>query len=242
MDRLQKVIAHSGYCSRRKAEELITAGKVKVNGKTVTELGIKVSSKDEIFIDGKMLSKEEKVYYLLYKPTGYVSTVNDEHDRRTVMDLVPDDKRLYPVGRLDYDTSGVLIITNDGDITNKLISPKSNVQKEYLVKCKGFLRKEESRKLEKGIFINNIKTKRARIFDVKYNKVSESTECKVIITEGKNHQVRNMFASVGHEVIKLKRVRFGNLTVDKMKKGEYRIIKPFELKCLRELIDEKPQK
>lgn len=239
MERLQKVIANSGYCSRRKAETLISVGLVTVDGKIVKEMGIKVGAKNEIMVEGNYIKSVQTVYYLLYKPTGYVSTTNDEHERRTVLDLIDTDKRVYPVGRLDYDTSGVLIITNDGELTSKLINPKSQVEKEYRVKMKGFLRREESLKLSRGVYINGRKTKRAIIKDVEYIKVSESTEATIILTEGKNHQVRNMFAEVGHEVTKLKRVRFGNLTVDKMKTGESRLMKPYELKQLRTLIHEK---
>lgn len=239
MERLQKVIANSGYCSRRKAETLISAGQVSVNGNIITELGTKVTGKEEIIVEGTYIKREENVYFLLYKPTGYVSTTNDEHGRRTVLDLIDTEKRVYPIGRLDYDTSGVLLLTNDGELTNKLINPRSKVEKEYIVKMKGFLRKEESLKLARGIFLNGKMTKRAIIKDVTYIKASEATEATIIITEGKNHQVRNMFAAVGHEVTKLRRVRFGNMTVDKMKTGESRQLKPYELKVLKGLINEK---
>jgi 23S rRNA pseudouridine2605 synthase len=170
MERLQKVIARSGIASRRKAEELMTQGKVTVNNKVVTELGTKVSSKDVIQVNGKTIVHEEFVYYVLYKPEGYVSTTSDEHDRRKVIDLIPKDNRIYPVGRLDYDTSGVLLLTNDGTFTNKLTSPKHEVEKEYEVKMKGFLRKEESALLCKGIKIDHYLTKKAIIKNVEYNK------------------------------------------------------------------------
>lgn len=232
MERLQKVIARSGIASRRKAEELITQGKVKVNGAIITELGTKVSSKDVVQVNGKTIEHEEFVYYVLYKPEGYVSTTNDEHDRKKVTDLVPTEKRVYPVGRLDFDTSGVLILTNDGTFTNKLTSPKHDVEKEYEVKMQGFLRKEESAKLCRGIKIDHYVTKKALIKNVSYNKKNETTTATIIITEGKYHQVKRMFETVGHPVLKLKRVRFGIVTLDNLKKGEYRVLKPYEYKQL----------
>lgn len=237
MERLQKIIAHSGYASRRKAEELIIAGKVTVNGKVVKELGTKVNRNDDIIVEGRILQLEEKVYYVLYKPEGYISSTDDEKGRKTVLDLVPGDKRVYPVGRLDYDTSGVLLLTNDGDFTNLMTSPKHHVQKEYRVKLKGFLRKEESTKICRGIRINNYKTKKAVIKDVVYNKQNETTLATIIITEGKYHQVKLMFDAVDHPVLKLKRVRFGIVTLDNMKIGEHRLLKPFELKQLKGLVD-----
>ncbi|MCK5388207.1 MAG: rRNA pseudouridine synthase, partial [Candidatus Izimaplasma sp.] len=212
MERLQKVIANSGYTSRRKAEDLITAGKVKVNDKIVTELGTKVTSKDIIYVEGKLIQREEKVYYVLYKPEGYVSTTSDEFGRKTVLDLVPNSKRIYPVGRLDYDTSGVLLLTNDGDFTNQMTSPKNHVEKEYHVKLEGLLRKEESTLICRGIKLDTYKTKKAKIKDVKYNKKNLTTLATITITEGKYHQVKKMFEFTGHKVLKLKRVRFGIVT------------------------------
>lgn len=233
MERLQKVIARSGIASRRKAEELIVQGKVKVNNKIVKELGTKVGPKDLVMVNNKAISFEELVYYVLYKPEGYVSTTNDEKERRTVVDLIKDPRRIYPVGRLDYDTSGVILVTNDGEFTNKMTSPKHSVEKEYEVKMKGFLRKEESTLLCRGIKIDHYMTKKAYIKDVSYNKQNETTVATITITEGKYHQVKKMFEAVGHPVIKLKRIRFGNITLDGLRKGEYRYLKPHELKHLK---------
>jgi 23S rRNA pseudouridine2605 synthase len=232
MERLQKVIARSGITSRRKAEELITQGKVQVNNEVVTELGTKVGPKDLILVNGKAINHEELVYYVLYKPEGYVSTTDDELNRRKVTDLVPSERRIYPVGRLDYDTSGVLLLTNDGTFTNKLTSPKHEVEKEYQVKLQGFLRKEESLLLSRGIKIDHYMTKKAIIKDVDYNKKNETSTATIIITEGKYHQVKRMFEAVGHPVLKLKRVRFGVVTLDGLRKGEFRILKPYEYKQL----------
>ena len=238
MERLQKVIANSGYCSRRKAEELIANGKVFVNGSMVKEQGVKVTRKDVIMVNGKKITKEDKAYYVLYKPEGYISTTSDEKGRRTVMDLVPNDKRVYPVGRLDYDTSGVLLLTNDGEFTNLMTSPRHKVEKEYRVKVKGFLRKEESIKLSKGVEIDGYKTRKAYIKDVEYNKDNETSLVTIIIKEGKYHQVKNMFESVNHPVLKLKRVRFGVVDLKGMKLGQHRLLKPYEIKQLREISKE----
>lgn len=236
MERLQKVIAASGYTSRRKAETLITEGKVQVNGKVVRELGTKVSDKDVVIVNGKALTQELKEYYLLYKPQGYVSTTNDEHDRPKVLDLLKTNKRIYPVGRLDYDTSGVLLLTNDGDFTNMMTSPKHHVEKEYRVKVQGFLRKEESAQLSKGVDIDGYKTRRAIVKDVEYNKKNETTLATIIIKEGKYHQVKKMFEAVNHPVLRLKRVRFGIMNLDGLKIGEFRRMKPYEIKQMKELI------
>jgi 23S rRNA pseudouridine2605 synthase len=238
MERLQKVIAQSGIASRRKAETFITEGKVKVNGVVVKELGTKVSQKDVIQVNGKTIEKEEKEYYVLFKPIGYVSTTDDEHNRLKVTDLIPSDKRIYPVGRLDYDTSGVLLLTNDGEFANLMTSPKHHIEKEYRVKMQGFLRKEESLKLSRGITIDGYKTKKAIIKDVEYNKKSETSHATIIIKEGKYHQVKKMFEAVNHPVLKLKRVRFGIVTLGNMSVGEFRRLKPYELKQLKELTKE----
>lgn len=238
MERLQKVIANSGYCSRRKAEEFISQGKVKVNGEIIKELGTKVNKKDLITVNGKTITAQDKVYYVLFKPEGYVSTTSDEKDRSTVLDLVPNDKRIYPVGRLDYDTSGVLLLTNDGEFTNLMTSPKHKVEKEYRVKMKGFLRKEESLRLSRGIEIDGYKTKRAIVKNVEYNKKNETSHATIIIKEGKYHQVKKMFEAVGHPVLKLKRDRFGVVTLDGLKKGEFRRLKPHEIKQLKNLAND----
>jgi len=236
MERVQKVIASSGYCSRRKAEDLMTEGKVMINGVIVKELGTKVSTKDIIMVNGKVITREEKVYYVLYKPVGYVSTTDDEKGRKTVLDLVPSDKRIYPVGRLDFDTSGLLLLTNDGEFTNLMTSPKNHIEKEYRVKLSGLLRKEESTTICRGIKINGVLTRKAIIKDVSYNKKSLSTLATIIITEGKYHQVKLMFEAVNHQVLTLKRVRFGILTLGNMKIGEHRLLKPYEFKQLVNLV------
>lgn len=222
MERLQKVIANSGICSRRKAEEMIISGKVMVNGNVVTELGIKVDSKDEILVDGKLLEKEEKVYFLLNKPRGVVTTVSDDRGRKTVVDLIQTDARIYPIGRLDYDTTGVLLLTNDGEFANLLMHPKSEVDKVYLAKVKGIATGKQVKQLENGVVIDNVKVSSSRVKIKKINREKEESFIAITIHEGKNHQVKKMLQQVGLDVIKLNREQFSFLTVGNLKSGEYR--------------------
>lgn len=232
MERLQKVIANSGYCSRRKAEELILKNKVMVNGKIVNELGVKVEPNDAITVEGNSLRIEEKEYILLYKPRGVVTTTNDEYDRKTVLDLIQSNKRLYPVGRLDYDTSGILLLTNDGELTNLLTHPKNHVDKVYVAKVKGLVHKDEILKLRRGVIIDGIKTSSAGARIKSYDKKSDTSIVELVIHEGKNHQVKKMFSSVGHEVIKLKREKISFLDLKGLKSGEYRYLNMKEVKKL----------
>ena len=236
MERLQKVIANSGLCSRRKAEELILNGKVKVNGKIITELGVKVNSQDEIFVNGKLLpQKETKEYYLLYKPEKTISSVQDEKGRKTVVDLVPSKVRLYPVGRLDYDTTGLLLLTNDGELTNILTHPKHNIEKIYKAKVKGIVTKEDIFKLKKGMIIESRKVEISYLKIKKINYENKNTTLYVGIVEGRNHIVKKLLASLNHEVLELKRERYAFLTLDGLKKGEYRPLTIKEVKKLYSL-------
>lgn len=232
MERLQKVIASSGVCSRRKAEELIKNKKVMVNGKTITEMGFKVSGNDEILVDGNSITKEEKVYYILNKPRGYVCTNEDDKKRKVVTELINESKRIYPVGRLDYDTTGLLLLTNDGDLTNKLTHPSSNIEKVYLAKVEGFVSKEELAKLNKGVIIDGKKTKKAKSKLKRYDKKNDVSYVYLIITEGRNHQVKNMFNVIGHEVLKLKREEYSFLNIIGLKTGESRKLSLKEVKRL----------
>lgn len=232
MERLQKVIANSGYCSRRKAEELISKGKVLVNGEVITELGTKVSEKSQIIVEGNLLNSEIKEYILLYKPRGVVTTTSDDKHRKTVLDLIETSKRIYPVGRLDYDTTGALLLTNDGELTNILIHPRNNVDKVYIAKIKGLLATADSRKLEKGIIIDNKKTSPCKIKLRKFDKKSNTSLVQITIHEGRNHQVKKMFDSLGYEVVKLKREQFAFLDLTGLKSGEYRQLSIKEVKKL----------
>ena len=232
MERIAKVIANSGFTSRRKAEELINQGKVMVNGDVIKELGTKVNSNDVITIDGKMIKNEEKEYYLLYKPSGVVTTTSDEKNRKTVVDLIDTDKRIYPVGRLDYDTTGVLLLTNDGELTNKLIHPKNMINKTYIAKVKGIVNNKETKILENGVIIDGFKTSKAKVKVRKIDKEKNTSVVEITIHEGKNHQVKKMFESINHEVIKLKRESFSFLNVKNMNAGEYRKLTIKEVKKL----------
>lgn len=236
MERLQKIIAQTGYCSRRKAEELIKKGKVQVNGKIVTEMGVKVNFDDDITVDGNGLNlKEDKVYYIMNKPRGIITSTSDEKNRKTVLDLVNETKRIYPVGRLDYDTTGVLLLTNDGELTNLLIHPKNNIEKLYIAKIKGIPTKEELLKLSRGVVIDGRKTSKSKVKLKKINKKNNVSIVEVIIHEGRNHQVKKMFEAIGYEVIKLKREKFAFLDVNNLKSGEYRELNIKEVKKLYNL-------
>ena len=236
--RLQAFMANCGVASRRKCEEIILAGRVKVNGVVVDKLGSKVTTKDVVTVDGKVIQKEELVYYVLNKPRGYVTTLNDEFDRKKVIDLfAPEDLayRIFPVGRLDYDTQGVLLFTNDGELANRLTSPHSNVEKEYLARVEGKAGKEELGKLVRGVVINGYKTKPAEVEVMEYKKETNTSLLRIIITEGKYHQVKNMCEAVGLPVKKLTRLRFANISTEGIAKGEYRKLKIHEVKQLYNL-------
>lgn len=230
MNRIQKVIAHAGICSRRKAEELIKEGRVRVNGELVTELGTLVSKKDTITVDGALVQKEEKVYYLLYKPRGVVSTTDDDKKRKTVVDLIPTNQRIFPVGRLDYDTSGIIFLTNDGEFANYLMHPKHEIDKVYVAKIKGILTKEEIIALKKGVILDGKKTSPAKVKVKSINKKSQTSIVALTIHEGRNHQVKKMFEAVNHQVLKLKRERIAFFDLTGLKSGEYRKLNPKEVK------------
>ena len=232
MERLQKVIAASGYTSRRKAEELILNGKVTVNGKKVYELGTKVDTKDEIKIDGNVISREDKEYYLLYKPRGVITSTSDDKARKTVTDLINTKKRIYPVGRLDYDTTGVLLLTNDGEFTNIITHPSKKIDKVYVAKVKGIVSYMDIKKLCSGVYIDGVKTSKAKAKIKKYDKEKQTTIVELIIHEGKNHQVKKMFESLGYEVIKLKREKVAFFDLKGLKPGEYRSLTPKEVKII----------
>lgn len=233
MERLQKVIANYGYASRRGAEELIKQGKVSINKEVVKELGTKVSNDDIIEIDGVQISKDKDFeYYLLNKPRGVISSVSDDKKRKTVIDIIKTDTRIYPVGRLDYDTTGLLILTNDGELTNLLTHPSSNVDKVYIAKIRGIMNGESINKLKNGAMIDGYKTSKARVKVKKVDRKLQASIIEITIHEGKNHQIKKMFESVGYEVIKLKRERYAFLTLASLKVGEYRHLTVKEVKKL----------
>ncbi|MGP4071978.1 pseudouridine synthase [Piscibacillus sp. B03] len=238
-ERLQKAIAKSGYTSRRKAENLITEGRVKVNKKKVTELGTKVGPNDQIEVDGIPIEKEEPIYILLYKPRGVISSVSDDRGRKVVGDLISAEieERLFPVGRLDYDTSGLILLTNDGEFSQKLIHPKYKINKVYIAKIKGIPSKEDMRQLKKGVESDGefLKCVNSRILKTDFKKRNSIIE--LTLQEGKNRQVRRMLESLGYQVDKLKRERFGPLTLGNLNPGEYRELTPHEVKQLVDLAE-----
>jgi 23S rRNA pseudouridine2605 synthase len=234
-ERLQKYMARCGVASRRKCEEVITAGRVKVNDFVVTELGYKVDpDKDKVHVDDKIINIEEnKVYIALNKPEGVVSTVKDEKGRKTILDLVGVKERIYPIGRLDYDTSGLIILTNDGDIYNKVIHPRQAINKVYIALLEGCPSEEEISKFCNGIDIDGYTTAHAN-FEVT-KRIGFNSKVTITIHEGKNRQIRKMCDSIGHPVIALKRISVGDITQGNMEKGSWRNLTDEEIKYLKDL-------
>lgn len=240
MERLQKVIAHAGIASRRKAEELIAEGRVKVNGKIVKEQGVKVPPSDKVEVDGIPVEREQPVYFLLYKPRGVLSAVSDDKGRQVVTDYFSEvEQRVYPVGRLDYDTSGLLILTNDGEFANLLMHPRNEVEKVYVAKVKGIPTKESLRTLQRGVKLEDGKTAPARAKVISADKKKQTAIIELIIHEGRNRQVRRMMEAIGHSVLKLKRERYGFLTLKGLSAGEGRELSAHEVKQLRTLATQK---
>ncbi len=236
MERLQKVLAQSNIASRRKSEEIILAGRVKVNGNVIKELGFKVNKEDVVEVDDKPISRAEHVYFLMNKPTGYVSTTSDEKGRQTVIDLLEDNHRamrVYPVGRLDFDTAGLLLLTNDGEFTNKMTHPEHEMEKEYLARVDGIVIRKKIAQLRKGVIIDDdylAVPQNVRLIEL--DKEHQSTLLSITLIEGRNKQVRKMIEAIGHEVKKLTRVRYGFLTLEGVERGSYRPLKIHEVKKL----------
>lgn len=237
MERLQKVIANLGYCSRRKAEELIKGGKVLVNGNIVKELGTKVKNSDTIEVEGNILDNNKNYeYYILNKPRGVVTTTNDEHGRKTVIDLIDTSTRIYPIGRLDYDTTGLLLLTNDGELANKLMHPSFKIDKTYIAKIEGIISSISIKKLRSGVVIDGYKTRPARVKVKSIDKKTNKSIVEITISEGKNHQVKKMFEAVGHQVLKLKREKYAIFDIKDLKVGEYRKLTFKEVSILYSLV------
>lgn len=236
MERLQKVIALSGIASRRKAEELIKNGDVIVNGEVVTKLGTKVTHSDDILVCGKKIEKEEKEYYLFNKPRGVICSTSDDKGRKVVVDYFNSNKRLYPVGRLDYDTTGALIVTNDGNLSNLIMHPKNEIEKVYIAKLNGVIKGAEINKIKSGVIIDNVKCVPKKVKLKNFNVKKNTSIVEIIITEGKNHEVKRIFESVGFFVDKLKRERIAFLSLGNLKSGEYRKLNPKEVKQLFNLV------
>ena len=235
MMRLQKFLALCGVASRRKSEQLILDGKVKVNGKVITTLGTKVNpDTDVVHVNDKPIVYEEKVYIVLNKPENYITSASDQFNRPTVLDLITlIEKRIYPVGRLDYNTSGLLFLTNDGDFTYKLTHPKHNIWKTYIAKVKGIPTEGEMKKFKTGLKIENYTTSKAKI------KIIETTDknstLEIQIKEGRNRQVRKMCEAINHPVKKLKRISIGDIKLGNLETGEWRFLTDKEMKYLNQL-------
>lgn len=232
MERLQKVIAEAGIASRRKAEELIKDGKVKVNGKVITELGTKVSSSDKVEVNDKLIEKEAKEYYLLNKPRGVITSTSDDKNRRVVTELIDSNSRIYPVGRLDYDTTGALLLTNDGVFANIIMHPSTNMEKVYLAKLEGIIKGEQIITLKNGVKLDGKVVKASRVKLKKVDNTTNKSLVEITIHEGLNHQVKRMFESVGFHVEKLTRERIGIFDVKNLKSGEYRRLTPKEVQII----------
>lgn len=233
--RINKYIASAGVTSRRGADELIESGKVSVNGKILKEPGYAVQDDDEVRVYGRVITPEEKeYYYLLNKPIGYVTTTRDKEGRPTVMDLVREEQvRLFPVGRLDYNTSGLLILTNDGELSNKLMHPSNEFSKKYRVRAAGTVTQTEAERLRKGVDIGGFVTSPAEVRLVRHDRGSSIVE--ITIHEGKNRQVRRMFKAIGHPVQELERIGLGRLVIGRLAVGSYRKLSKEEVQYLKSL-------
>ncbi|MBN8047334.1 MULTISPECIES: pseudouridine synthase [Peptostreptococcaceae] len=236
--RINKYIAYCGIASRRKAEELIIENRVKVNGKIVNELSFQINeAEDKVEVDGKAIGLEEElVYIMLNKPEGYVTTVKDQFDRKSVIDLVKGvGARVYPIGRLDYETSGLLLLTNDGDLTYKLTHPKHEVDKTYVATVKGIPNESEINNFEKGLYIEDYKTAPAKIKIVKKNIEKNYAVCEIKIHEGRNRQVRKMCRAINHPVMNLRRKAMGKIVLKDVEIGQYRYLTNDEVNYLKKL-------
>ncbi|WP_368651991.1 pseudouridine synthase [Ornithinibacillus sp. 4-3] len=242
-ERLQKVIAHSGITSRRKAEQLILEGKVKVNSTVVKELGTKVSRKDVIEVNGIPIEKEKQVYFILHKPRGVISAVSDDKGREVVTDLLPGvSERIFPIGRLDYQTTGLLLLTNDGEFANQLMHPKHQMEKVYVTKIKGIPSKEQLNMMIKGVKVDKdlLKAKKYKVMTT--DKRKKTMLLEITLTEGKNRHIRRMMEHIGFPVLKLKREKYGPLTLDGLNPGQSRPLTLQEKKTMNKLILENVDK
>ncbi len=232
--RINRFIAEAGICSRRKADELISEGRVRVNGSVLSEPGLIVREGDTVEVDGKRIEAcSRMVYYLLNKPVGYVTSMSDREGRPIVTELVPDDVRVFPVGRLDLNTSGLLILTNDGDLADRLMHPSNEFSKRYVARVKGIMGINEAKRLEKGIDIGGFVTSPAEVSLIKHDR--NSTVVEIVIHEGKNRQVRRMFEATGHPVLELCRTGLGNLSTGRLAPGRFRRLSPAEVAYLKKI-------
>lgn len=234
MERLNKVLAAAGFGSRRQCEKLIVAGRVAVDGLTITELGTRIEADQKLAVDGKEIKRQKIVYWLVNKPKGYLSTSKDPGGRPKVLDLVPDrDERIYTVGRLDEDSEGLILLTNDGDLALRLTHPRYGVEKTYHVQVAGRPGQDIFEQLRQGVHLAEGKARAKRVKRIGSH--GESTVLEVVLAEGKNREIRRIFAKLGHKVMKLRRVAIGPITVEGLKLGKSRRLKPDELRALRRI-------
>lgn len=232
--RINQYIASAGVCSRRRADEMIEEGRVRVNGAVLTSPGYHVEEGDVVEVDGVSIKPaDKKVYYLLNKPAGYVTSTADKEGRPLVTELVPDEVRVFPVGRLDLNTTGLLILTNDGELSNRLMHPSNEFTKRYLVRAQGIVTRAEALKLEKGVDIGGFVTSPAEVHLLKHDR--NSTIAEIMIHEGKNRQVRRMFKAIGHPVLELSRTGLGNLEIGRLAVGQCRKLSPAEVDYLKRI-------
>ena len=236
MQRLNKFIASSGLCSRRKADELIESGVVNVNGKIVKELGFIVQDKDKVFVNQKLVRPSRHEYYRFYKPAGYITTCDDEKGRKTIYDLLPDNMLgLKPVGRLDKDSTGLLILTNDGDLINELTHPSIKVPKIYIVTVEARVHPHQLQEMAAGIEIEKGKVAYADVMVLEAD--NKHTMMQITLYQGLNRQIRKMFEHFGYEVKSLKRIQHANITLDGLRRGEFKPIKPQQIRELRNFLN-----
>lgn len=234
--RLHKILSEAGVVSRRGGEDLILAGKVSVNGRIVSELGFKADpALDWIRVDGRLLTRPApKVYYLLYKPRGVITSLNDPEGRPTIKDLIPRIKtKVFPVGRLDYDAEGLLLLTNDGGLAMQLAHPRYGVPRTYLVKVKGTLNTNEIKRLEKGVMLDDGMSPQLKV--IPFKRLQKNSWVKVTLHEGRNRVIKRTFDAIRHPVLQLKRIRFASLTLEGLRPGQYRPLSPEEIEQLRGL-------
>ncbi|MCI8413221.1 MAG: rRNA pseudouridine synthase [Clostridia bacterium] len=233
--RINKYLAECGFAGRRGCEQIVLAGRVKINGKQVTNLATTVEENDLVTVDGKRAQPIHKhIYLMLNKPKGYITTTSDEKGRKTVLELLGNkfsDKRIFPVGRLDYETEGLLLLTTDGDLCNRITHPRNEITKTYVAKIENEVSEDELNKLRAGVILDGVKTKRCRISVLGFD--DKITRLEVVISEGRNRQVRRMFETINREVIFLKRVGIGELKLGGLSRGEWRELKPKEVEYLK---------
>ena len=227
--RINKYLALCGVASRRKSESFVTEGKVSVNGKVVTDLTTTVNvKKDKVMLEGELVSLPSNyVYYKLNKPKGYICSATDDRGRKTIYELIKSDNRLFSIGRLDYDTEGLILLTNDGDLAQRISHPSHETEKEYIVKIEGLIKESEMAVLRAGVIENGVRMPQAKV--TLLENVNNNSRLSVVIHEGQNRQIRRMFDAIGRTIILLKRVRIGNIKLGGLKRGEYKQLKDYEL-------------